>query len=864
MREVGFTSTTIDTVRNPIREIFEQAITLEIHKRNIYINKACSDDPKLKAQVLELLSTHDELDTFDEKAFDDAMCDELSTPIKESLTNFDKILISNYKLIRHIGSGGMGDVFLAKRDNKNIDQNVAIKILKNTNSGSSNQKRFLQEQKILSQLEHPYIARFIDAGYTNNNHPYVVMEYVDGHSLLDAPINNYTFREKLSLFIKICESIIYIHQHLIIHKDIKPNNILINSHGDPKILDFGIAKIIDQNATINTTIALTPKYASPELILQQPLNVATDVYSLGLVLYEFLTGVHPKNLPHLNKKTHSQEFINPSQAVNFINESRLSQNTEKLDTSHLLKGDLDLIITKAIKNNVNDRYQSVEKFTNDLKSHLNHQPISLKKPNIPYLIKKLFLRHKLACILTSVLTTTVLLLLIFVINLNKNIKSQSLALIKQQGFTIEEKNKVESLSEALKLSFANADPTQSGDSDITADRILKELEILIKNKKWKNASSQLFLALSLNEIYQNLGQYQSAFNLLEPFIHQASQFEKIQIKNLYVNVVFNAIRINQQNNYLNLIDKIPETLKLNYDVLKLKGHLSIKNGKYDEAEHFFSEALKKITLQHPHYFDVCLGVAGSQSKQNKLNRSNNTIQTCKSINNNNNNDKTKLWQRSLAFKLMGDNYGYLGSYDESTKYYQKAIDIRSSILGKDHILVTDLFGGIGSNYSLQGRHDDAVKMHQIRLKKRLELYGEGDKRLFMTYHNISNAFYRSGEFTRSIENLMHVLHHIDPNDKGMHVNLSFIYQNLSRSYYELNQFDKAQYYSEETIKILKPFGQSYQSNRVNSQLMIASIALKQNRIGIAKDILEKTEQFILNQENQDLMDKYQELKSQLF
>lgn len=259
-----------------------------------------------------------------------------------------------YRLIRLLGNGGMGSVYLAERDDGEIEQQVAIKFLRTGADMPSLRERFLRERRIQASLNHPGTARLLDAGHSNG-HPYLVMEYVEGIRI-DEYASRLDVRDVLSLFIKVAEAVSHAHRKLIIHRDLKPSNILVDSAGNPKLLDFGIAKILDSPEETRTVErALTPEYASPEQLRGAPQATATDIYSLGSVLYRLLTGRSPR-----------------------------ASAAPPGDMSR----DLAAILAKATRTEPEERYASVDLFIADLRAYLEHRPVQARRGNALYLARK--------------------------------------------------------------------------------------------------------------------------------------------------------------------------------------------------------------------------------------------------------------------------------------------------------------------------------------------------------------------------------------------------------------------------------------------------------------------------------------------
>jgi serine/threonine protein kinase len=264
-----------------------------------------------------------------------------------------------YRLIRRIGSGGMGDVYLGSREDGEIDQQVAVKLLRSNADQPTWRERFLRERQVLASLSHPAIARLMDAGHTTDGQPYFVMEFVEG-----VPVDEYAstldLRGQLELFLLICAAISHAHSHSIIHRDLKPSNILVNSGGAPKLLDFGIAKVLAEPGDRTRTVdrLLTPTYASPEQIRGDIQTIATDVFSLGAVLYKLITGRSAREDRTASTREEPEE--------NFIPPSRLNHNIPR---------DLDHIVLKALRCEPTERYASVERLAQDIRSLLDCRPV---------------------------------------------------------------------------------------------------------------------------------------------------------------------------------------------------------------------------------------------------------------------------------------------------------------------------------------------------------------------------------------------------------------------------------------------------------------------------------------------------------
>src|SRR6478672_2244640 len=282
------------TRRAAIEDVFEQALDVEPGLRAAWLKDRCADDSVLRAEVEALLAAHES---------PPGILDRRLTPATTALA-FEPLLdrrIGPYRVVRELGRGGMGVVYLAERVDGEFRREVAIKLLRNSPDAEELERRFIAERQILASLSHPNIAQLLDGGTTEGQLPYLVMEYVDG-----LPITTYCDRHgldiaaRLRLFADVCRAVNSAHQNLVIHRDIKPGNILVTATGQVKLLDFGIAKLLNssiggmaQPHTRTTLRVMTPDYASPEQVRGDPLTTGSDVYSLGVVLYELLAGRRP-------------------------------------------------------------------------------------------------------------------------------------------------------------------------------------------------------------------------------------------------------------------------------------------------------------------------------------------------------------------------------------------------------------------------------------------------------------------------------------------------------------------------------------------------------------------------------------------
>jgi eukaryotic-like serine/threonine-protein kinase len=362
-----------------VEEIFHEALELPVLARAAFLAERCAGDAGLEAEVRTILAGYEAQDAIDTPRVDGSQVG---------------ARFGAFEIIRKIGEGGMGAVYLARR-HEDFERLAAIKLINGTPAAAALMAgRFHQERQILAGLDHPNIARLLDGGVTGRGQPYLVMEYVEGVRLdRYCEARQLSIREKLELFRKICGAVHFAHQHLVIHRDLKPGNILVNESGEPKLLDFGIAKVLSEpgnpaehTMTMTGSLLLTPQYASPEQIQGLPCTVASDVYSLGVILYELLAGQGP----------YSSMASTPAELIAAVltREAQRPTVVAPANLAATLRGDLDGITMKALTKKPDQRYGSVEQLSEDIRKYLEGLPVGAVEGTRTYIARKFVLRHR--------------------------------------------------------------------------------------------------------------------------------------------------------------------------------------------------------------------------------------------------------------------------------------------------------------------------------------------------------------------------------------------------------------------------------------------------------------------------------------
>ena len=387
-----------------VEELFNRALEVPAAERSAWVNEACAGDLELRAEVVSLLAN------------DLTATSPLGKQVAEAVVAFSDRPVARYagpyELIGEIGRGGMGTVYKARRADQAYDAIVAVKLVRPGMDTDFVLSRFRRERQTLARLTHPNIARLLDGGNTSDGVPYIVMEYIDGVRVTEyCEREQLTLTQRLGLFLPVCLAVDYAHRNFVVHRDIKPGNILVDAMGTPKLLDFGICKLLhanpleDAEAMTREMNMMTPDYASPEQILGESISARSDVYSLGAVLYELMTGRRPHRFEKLTPMAIEAEICRGKIV--------LPSETGQGSAARQLRGDLDNIVLRALEKDPERRYDSAAALAQDIQRYLDHEPVSARPATAWYRTRKFLFRHKLlagavgAVMLASLIGTVV-------------------------------------------------------------------------------------------------------------------------------------------------------------------------------------------------------------------------------------------------------------------------------------------------------------------------------------------------------------------------------------------------------------------------------------------------------------------------
>ena len=475
--------------------LLDQALALEGEERQAWIK---AQEPEIAYRLEILLLEHSVLAS-------DGFLETGVVELPSTAATLAGQTIGAFEVVSQIGQGGMGSVWLARRNDGRFERQVALKFLNIALLGKEGEDRFKREGKILALLAHRHIAELIDAGVTSAGHPYLVLEYVDGEQIdrycdqrhLDVPT-------RIRLFLQVLDAVAAAHANLIVHRDLKPSNVLVRKDGEVKLLDFGIAKLIEaennpdrQTAFTIGGTALTPEYAAPEQLKGEAITVSTDVYALGVLLYLLLTGRHPagegqSSPAELIKAIVESEPLRPSEAV----------AVEKL--RRVLRGDLDTIVAKALKKDPHERYASVGAFADDLRRYLKSEPIRARPDTLFYRAGKFARRHRTGLFIVA-------LALVGVATGITGMLLQARTARLQRDLALRQLARAERMTDLNELLLSNAAPVGK---PLAVDQLLEREERVIEHERNPDAANHVELQLSLGNQYSSEDENGNALRVL--------------------------------------------------------------------------------------------------------------------------------------------------------------------------------------------------------------------------------------------------------------------------------------------------------------------------------------------------------------
>ncbi|MGI8786192.1 MAG: protein kinase domain-containing protein [Pyrinomonadaceae bacterium] len=727
-----------------VKEIFTAALEKDASHHAFFLDEACAGDSNLREEIESLLAAHREVEDFiEEPAF----------KVGEVFTNDSnqkEKYFGKYKIIREIGAGGMGVVFLAERIDGEFEHKVAIKIIRQAIAESELVNRFKRERQILASLNHPNIAKLIDGGISEDRLPFLAMEYVEGESITKfVERKNLNVEERLKLFLKVCAAVAYAHRNLVVHRDLKPGNILVTDEGEPKLLDFGLAKLLDVNLPTDATQtqtafrALTPAYASPEQLKNEPLTTVSDIYSLGIVLYELLTSMRPfhfeeKSLEEIIKTVTVFVPPKPSEAMSeppavagrFTAKIYPPATAGGSDLSQL-RGDLDNIVLMALRKEPERRYPSVEQFADDIERYLKSLPISARPNTYQYRAGKFIKRNKVGVFAAS---------LIFFVLIGGIITTTWQARAARR-----EKEKAESVNAFLKQTLKYSNPILSNlrknGQETTVNEVLDEAARRLDNGEFDASPDvKAELELTVGTAYVGQGKYPLARKHFEKYVFllkelYAENDPKMLVGQMtWADLLFNKGETDEAEKtyrrYLPLLkieyQKGSVTTEEMANTLDYFAYLRRTQGDSREAESIFREALELIPkLSDEERNSVATTRSTLASTIADQGRFDEALKTAReAVEEYEKRGETDSPNYGFALNILGGFLTENGDFAEADTKLREAEIIFRKLLSPNALWLGDNLRNQASSLYHQGKYAEAIKNSETALEIYEESFGK--------------------------------------------------------------------------------------------------------------------------------------------
>ena len=705
----------------------DQALALPPEERATWAASLRVTKPALATLLQSLLEEHRVLE-------DESFLEHSPAPLGEQQSALAGQTVGVYTLVSPIGQGGMGSVWLAERSDGRFERRVALKFLNIALVGRGGEERFKREGKILGQLVHPQIAELLDAGVSATGQPFLALEYVDGqHIDRYCDERNLDVDARIRLFLDVLAAVKHAHLHLVVHRDIKPSNVLVATGSLVKLLDFGIAKLLEDEgqpgaATLLTReagSALTLEYAAPEQVKGEPITMATDVYALGVLFYLLLTGQHPAGRgPHstaeLIKFVVETESPRPSDVVvsegteaELVANNAAARSTTPDQLHRKLGGDLDTIVLKALKKDPQERYISATRLSDDLSRYLKNEPISARPDTLAYRGGKFMRRNRVAVALATLVSA------VTVIGVAGTLLQARIAR-KQRDAAVQERDRATRITDFMKGMFKVSDPSEARGNSVTAREILDKASKEIDTGLAKDPETQAQLMDVMGDVYESLGLYSRA----DPLLEHSVDIER---------------RVHGPKN--------PETLKAADDL----AWLLYNEGRYAEAEKLERETLDACrqvlgrddseTLRSMRHLAATLYVEGRYAEAENMESK---LLDTQRLALGPEHPETLGTIDNLALTLREE-----GRYAEAEKIQRELLDIRRRVLGLEHPDTLSTISGLAWTLTLDGRYAEAEKMDRELLGIRRRVLGPEHPDTLMTVTNLAWTLLQEGRYAET-------------------------------------------------------------------------------------------------------------------
>ncbi|MCH8569305.1 MAG: protein kinase [Balneolales bacterium] len=734
-----------------------------------------------------------------------------NSPEYASLEDVEGRIVGPWKLMRKLGAGGMGVVFEAKRNDGAFDRTVALKYVRSGLDTGEIRERFAREQRILGMLKHPGLAQLYDSGIDENGTPYFVMEFVDGKPITEwIKSKQVTLKTKLQTFLDVCEAVHYAHRNLIIHRDLKPSNIFIDQSGKVRLLDFGIAKIMDESHadyTVNEMKFMSVAYAAPEQLLSKPVGIATDVYSLGVILFELFTGVAPY-VPDKNKSLFAlqEEICNGS----VPQPSRFKKNGDQQITgeqSAILRGDLDNIVMKAMQKDPADRYDSVKEFANDIRYYLENKPIKARSAGIAYRARKFVKRNFAPLGFAALLIISAVSALIYHNNQLRTERAiaeeQAARAVQVSGFLID--------------MFQSASPAVTGGETLTAKDLLEEGMLKADAQLAQQPELAATFYIEMGKAWEAIGDYPKSLEafekaleirreLLSPYDPELGEAlrHKGMVRLRYLQgetpaseYIERALEIHEKS----LLESPTRQLAKTYWAM---GMLSMSRQEWLVSADFYQKAA-----------DVYERLEGRRSVAYLDERAN-----------------------------VADALGYAREFERAIAIYDEVLPLKEELQDETSSSLITTYNNLGMMLDRVGRQEEASRLLEKAFEGYKRIYGDDHLYVGVASITFSANLRNIGLYEKGLDvintGINAFLENVAPNHPYLHT----AYHNKGRLMVELNRSGDAEFYFRKSMRLMAETAPPGHFSHAIPRKTLSDLFLSEMRLSEAREILEETVGFL--------------------
>ncbi len=876
-----------------VEALLDKALDLPVSQRTVFLEEASQGDEVLRDLLMEFWEAGLKAEDFLEGDIPSdvvKVINQLTVEEAYGPAPYKGMRFGDFEVIEEIGRGGMSVVYKAKRVDGQFEQTVALKILKRGMDTDQLVRRFLSERQILAGLQHANIARLIDGGATKDGRPYLIMEYVKG-----MPITKYCDEHKLdinsrlALFKKVGAAVDFAHRNLVVHRDLKPSNILVTNEEEVKLLDFGIAKVL--SADLDETVlaltmaggrVMTPEYAAPEQIFGDAITTATDVYAMGVLLYELLCGQLPirydaRRVSAIERIMRSSEMSLPSVFLkqqgksdqSTIEEIASARGTTTLLLTQKLEGDLDMIVQMALRKDPERRYRFVSEFIDEVERYQQGLPVKARPDTLGYRARKFYGRYRFGVISASIALLLLITSLIGTILQAREASEQSMIASQERDVAQREAAKSARITEFIVDVFESIDPDISEGDTLTAYQILERGAQKLENELGEEPALQTDIMTVIGRMYQRMGAYDEAERWLSRALtKRQTLFDKNAIEVL--DGAYNMGSLMQdQGRYAEAESLLQQVLSEPYDVSdagvelqfaktqELLGSVLADNGQYEAAKSIYEQSLYTQTAligeEHSDVASVYVnlgdvleitsdfeGAVGYFQKAVEIYRAN---------------PEGHADDVADALLSLSEANRNRGAFEDAERYCREALTINRKLFGEAHPRVIKVMNQLGSILSEMGRNEDAERIYLDALSIQVNTLGEKHPDTIELLGNLGGNYIRMGNLKQAVVHLKEALALREAVLGKDHPTVAIALSNLGVALGSLGDYQEAERIHRKSLVMTKKyFGEDhpgvavcasnlanvlYKLERYNEALPHADLAIK-----IDKETLEPNHRFV--------------------